>query len=169
MGSGSGVCGVVREVTPFLRADRALQQAADARSSGCIGVGGDAQVCARAGTRALASALAAMREDACVDAGVVADGDADEPPLTWPSQPDRNGRRRGQRGNGGDQGLGSRNRRYDGAAGYVSRCQRDGSWRPGSAAVLLPAATHAAGNSASQAPRQRVGDECRKRLMSMFS
>ena len=48
VGSGSGACGVVRGVTtPFLRADPVYQQAADARSSGCIGVGigvgGDAQ------------------------------------------------------------------------------------------------------------------------------
>ena len=95
----------------ILRADPVYQQAADARSSGCIGVGGDAQVRARAGAPALASALAAMRENACVDACAVADGDADadEPPLTWPSQPDRNGRRRRQRRNGGDQRVGSRN------------------------------------------------------------
>ena len=38
--------------------------------------------------RAGASALAAMRKDACVNADVAADGDADEPPFTWPSQPD---------------------------------------------------------------------------------
>ena len=39
----------------------------------------------------------------------------------------------------------------------------------GGAAVPPPAATHAAGVGASQAPRQRVSDECRKRLMSMLS
>ena len=92
-----------------LRAGPVYQQAADARSSGFIGVGGDAQVRARAGAPALVSALAAMREGACVDAYAVADGDADEPPLTWPSQPDRNGRRRRQRGNGGDQRVSSWN------------------------------------------------------------
>ena len=52
--------------------------------------------------RAGASTLTAMYEDASADADVVAYGDADEPPFTWPSQPDRNGRRRRQRGNGGN-------------------------------------------------------------------
>ena len=112
-GSGSGTCGIARGVKPFLRNDPVYQQAADARASGCIG----------------ASALAAMRKDACADADVVANGDADEPPFTWPSQPDQKGRRRRQRGNGGDPRVDSRNRREDGAVGYASRCQRSGSWR----------------------------------------
>ena len=76
-GSGSGTCGIARGVKPFLRDDPVYQQAADARSSGCSGVGGDAEVCARAGASALASALAAMRKDA-------ADGEANELPFTWP-------------------------------------------------------------------------------------
>ena len=39
----------------------------------------------------------------------------------------------------------------------------------GGIAAPPPVATHAAGNGASQAPRQRVGDECLRRLMSMLS
>ena len=74
MGSRSGVCGVVRGVTPFLRDDPVYQQAADVGWSVRIGVGGDAQVRARAGALALASALAAMLKDS-------ADGDADELPF----------------------------------------------------------------------------------------
>ena len=91
MGSGSGACGVVRGVISFLRADPVYREAADARSSGCIGVGGDAQVCARAGASALASALAAIRRDACSDGDVATDGDVDELPFAWPLQPDRKG------------------------------------------------------------------------------
>ena len=64
MGSGSGACGVVRGVTPFLCDGPVYQQAADAHSSGCVGVGSDVQVRARASASALASALAAMRKDA---------------------------------------------------------------------------------------------------------
>ena len=162
VGIGSDTCGVVRGVTPFLCGDPVYQQAAGARSSGFIGVGGDAQVCARVGALALASALAAMRKDAT-------DGEANQLPFAWQSQPDRKGCRRRQRGNGSDQRVGSRNRRESGAVGYASRCQRSGSWRSGGAAVPPPAATDAAGSSASQAPRQRVGDECRRRLMRMLS
>ena len=79
VGSGSGACGVVRGVTSFLRDDPVYQQAADAGSSGSIGVGGDTKVCARAVASALASALllAAMRKGA-------ADGEANELPFTWP-------------------------------------------------------------------------------------
>ena len=64
MGSGSGACGVVRGIAPFLCDDPVYQEAADTHSSRCIGVGGDVQVRARAGASALASALAAMRKDA---------------------------------------------------------------------------------------------------------
>ena len=67
VGSGSDACGVVRGVTPFLRDDSAYQQAADAGWSGRIGVGGDAQVRARAGASALSSALAAMLKDALIE------------------------------------------------------------------------------------------------------
>ena len=42
--------------------------------------------------RAVALVLAAVREDACADVDVAADGDVDEPPFTCPSQPDRSGR-----------------------------------------------------------------------------
>ena len=65
----------LRAVTLFLRDDPVYQQAADAGWSGRISVGGDAQVRARAGASALASALAAMLKDS-------ADGDADELPFT---------------------------------------------------------------------------------------
>ena len=78
VGSGSGACGAVRGVAPFLCANLAYQQAAEAG----------------------ASALAAMRR-----------------------------------------------RRY----------------------ARQPPPTRLAGSSGSQAPRQRVGDECRRRLMSMLS
>ena len=119
--------------------------------------------------RAGASALAAMYEDAGAYADVVADGNADDPPFSWPSQPDHSGHHHRQRGNGVDQHVGSRNRREDSAAGYVGRCRRSGSWRSGGGAVPPPAVTHGSGSDASQAPRQRVGDKCRRRLMSMLS
>ena len=74
-GAASGACGVVHGVTPLLRDGPVYQKAAGTGWSGCIGVGGDAQVRARAGASALASALAAMLKDS-------ADGDADELPFT---------------------------------------------------------------------------------------
>ena len=103
-GVASGACGIVRGATPFLRDGSVYQKTADAGWSGCIGVGGDAQVRVRAGASALASALAAMLKDA-------ADGDADELPFAWPPQPGRKGCRHRQRGSGGDQRVGSRNQR----------------------------------------------------------
>ena len=93
-----------------------------------------------------ASALAAMHGGACADADVAADGDADEAI--------------GMRvvGIGGRVVL----RRARADAGSVAAGDRGG------ATVPPPAATQAAGNSASRAPRQRVGDECRRRLMRIL-
>ena len=68
-GSGSGACGAVRAATSFLHIDPVYRKAVDVRASGCIG-------------DASASALAAMHEDAYIDADVAADGDVDEPPFT---------------------------------------------------------------------------------------
>ena len=108
----SGACGIVRGATPFLRDGPVYQKTADAGWSGCIGVGGDAQVRVRAGASALASALAAMLKDA-------ADGDAGELPFAWPPQPGRKGCRHRQRGSGCNQRVGSRNQRGGGVVEYV--------------------------------------------------
>ena len=114
-GSGSGACGVMRAATSFLHDDPVYQKAVD---------------CGCARERVHRRWLAAMHEDACADADVTADGDADEPPFTWPPQPDRSGRRRRERGNGGDGHAGSCNRREDSAAACASRCRRsDSCWR----------------------------------------
>ena len=74
----------------------------------------------------------------------------------------------------GNKGMGAIGMRAVGTGGrIVLRCARADSdsmavGDRGGAAVPPPAATHAAGNGASQAPRQRVGDECRRRLISMM-
>ena len=146
VGSGSDACGVVRGVNhscAMILYTSKLRMRVRASASALAAM-------RRYGAPALASALAAMRKDA-------ADGEANELPFAWPSQPDRKGCRRRQRGNGGDQRVGSRNWREGGAVGYASRCQRSGSWRSGGAAVPPPAVTHsatdAAENSVSLAPR----------------
>ena len=56
---------------------------------------------------------------------------------------------------------------------YAKRFQRSGRWRPrwrrSPTVSRYPRCIHAAGNGVSQAPRQRVGGECLRRLMSMLS